>query len=204
MVKRVHSKNPVKTVGAALSLLEHSFRLQWGFRQGFIQNDCFTLKVDIPSGTGTHLVARKFDKEQLELEFHNQILIALCALAISVDKALDSTFGSKESKNTGEVVNAIRAIFYQLRCAWAHDVINPKWNRKENKYKGLYRVVVPSEIVSKATYGRLNQSKIYEFNFEELNGKYVNFVPFWRNRWNFLPYRLRSTVNCKSQSRCLL
>lgn len=177
-MERAHSEEPTVAIAEALRLLELTFRLQGGFRQGFIRDECFTKEIEIPSGTGTRLAAMEFQKDQLDQRFHNLVLSALSTLAIAVDKALDSAFGSKVSKNTGDAVVSLRAVFYMLRCAWAHDVINPKWHRYAKKYEGVYLIVVSAESVAKATYGRLDQERSFEFNFVELNGQYVDFRPF--------------------------
>jgi hypothetical protein len=69
---------------------------------------------------------------------------ALGLLAISVDTALDDHFGSKGTLHSPDV-DGVREYFYLLRCAFAHDPLEPRWAIKERYAKV---VCIPSLLLS--------------------------------------------------------
>jgi hypothetical protein len=121
---------------------------------------------------------QNYDQRAIYRQFHNLVLSATVALIIAVDTALDETFGAKNPFNTQDPIDSLRAIIYMLRCAWSHDMANPTWELKGDKYRRTYQVTVPKQIISTLSSGRVTDSQIYELDFAKLDGKYVELALF--------------------------
>jgi hypothetical protein len=79
---------------------------------------------------------------------------------IAFDETLDDIFGEKGKEPIQPVddINSLRIVIYMMRCCFAHDPVEPKWEVKK-----AYRKLI----------------KIQEINFKidlsQLNGKLVKF-----------------------------
>ncbi len=121
---------------------------------------------------GTGLVIKHgFNDEQLKADGRNLVLMALASTALATDKAMDIVYGDKNPDDTSELGSA-RAILYQIRCAFAHDLLVPIWNPK-SKYKHTYRVTVNVQRESGATTHRT-----IELDMSALGGKHLCIADF--------------------------
>lgn len=83
---------------------------------------------------------KRFTQDELISDVRNNVLMALGTSAVATDRALDETFGNKNPADTTQF-GAARSIIYQIRCAFAHDPLNPRWDTTP-KYKRTYTAKV--------------------------------------------------------------
>ncbi len=178
MLEQIHPENPIQAIDETYKTFVLAMRIQNGFKEGFINQKCFTSSIEIPSDLRMPIPGQNYDKRAIYRQFHNLVLSATAALIIAVDTALDETFGAKNPLNTQDPIDSLRAIIYMLRCAWSHDMANPKWELKGDKYRRTYQVTVPLQTISTFSSGRITDSQIYELDFAKLDGKYVELALF--------------------------
>jgi len=80
-----------------------------------------------------------FTDAPLRADARNMILMALGTTAICANKAMEAVFGKTNPRDTGPFGSA-RVILYQIRCAFAHDPLNPVWTPNVKSYKHTYQV----------------------------------------------------------------
>ncbi len=157
----------------SLNVLNLALRLQIGFREKYISNSCFTPKIGINYATGSYLKPDTTSNNQLKDRFQNLVFSAMGTASCAIDRALDDKFG-RENKNTSD----IRSIFYTIRCAFAHDPINPKWQCHE-KYCKTYRITINKNESSHVAFQNdLPESMKFELNFQALNKQSLKFEHF--------------------------
>jgi hypothetical protein len=178
MLERIHPQNPIEAIDESYKSFTLAMRLQGGFSQGLIDQKCFTNRTEIPSDIRMPIPGQTYNDKVIYRQLHNLVLSSTAALIIAVDTALDETFGHKNPLNAEDPVDALRAIIYMLRCAWSHDMVNPKWELKGDKYRRKYQVTVPEEIISDVSLGHVVQPQTYALDFAELDGKFVELAPF--------------------------
>lgn len=178
MLEQIHPENPTQAIDETYKTFVLSMRIQNGFKEGFIDQKCFTSSIEIPSDLRMPIPGQNYDQRAIYRQFHNLVLSATAAFIIAVDTALDETFGAKNPFNTHDTIDSLRAIIYMLRCAWSHDMANPTWELKGDKYRRAYQVTVPQEIVSTLSSGQITDSQRYELDFAKLDGKYVELALF--------------------------
>ncbi len=65
-----------------------------------------------------------------------------------------------------------------LRCAFAHNIMDPKWEVKK-KYAKTYTIEIPENLgVSQLNLKALSEYHIFSFNFEKLNNLQLEFSHF--------------------------
>ncbi len=69
----------------------------------------------------------------------NNLLASSAICAIAIDSALDEAFGDKPDKYSDKDIDSLRAIVYMIRCAFAHNPLNPKWVIK-SKYRRVFSI----------------------------------------------------------------
>jgi len=77
----------------------------------------------------------------------NAVLAAMSISAIAADRALDDIFGLPRPRERTPLEPAdkmndqdsTRTIMYALRCAYAHDPLNPRWTCRL-PYRGVFRI----------------------------------------------------------------
>ncbi len=109
----------------------------------------------------------KYTTDELVAVAWNNVLMAFGTTSIATDRALGAVFGTTNPDDTSELGSA-RAILYQVRCAFAHDPLNPIWN-PHPKYRHTYGLTV--EVPCGA--GRTSSRRI-ELNPPSLKGKQFN------------------------------
>lgn len=79
--------------------------------------------------------------EQLQAYTSNLTRMALGNTAIATHKALEVLYEPVDPTDTSPTGSA-RVILYQIRCAFAHDPLNPIWTPKVKQYDRTYKVTV--------------------------------------------------------------
>ena len=96
------------------------------------------------------------------------MLITLGTTAVATNKAIEAVYGNVDAMDTSQQGSA-RALLYQIRCAFAHDPLNPVW-APTPKYDRHYRLMVtvnrpPNEPMTERTI---------EFHPPSLKNKHLN------------------------------
>lgn len=72
----------------------------------------------------------------------NQLRAALAIAVIQTDTVLSDYYKSKGQpyQDTDQERRATRCIIYMIRCAFAHNPLEPKWEVKSDNYKDVFKV----------------------------------------------------------------
>jgi hypothetical protein len=129
--------SPYDKVRNARNQLGFVLRLSEAVEQNRIGTTNFVTELRmLEEGTDKELVVFKQAPTEADLgDFtYNLLVTALGTLAVSMDTALEAHFGGRGASLSSEVEDAW-ALIYMLRCATAHDPLEPKWVVTKAKYK---------------------------------------------------------------------
>ncbi|MFC1937578.1 hypothetical protein ACFLWY_03355 [Chloroflexota bacterium] len=70
----------------------------------------------------------------------NQLRAALAVAAIQIDSVLRDYFGNEPYQDTDHERRAARCIMYMIRCAFAHNPLEPKWEVRGKHYADVFSV----------------------------------------------------------------
>jgi len=159
---------PTLVIKGAIHVFVFNCFVQSAIEQGRITPS--TLGDETTIGTGGSGVTFRghYTSAELVTVAKNNVLMAFGTTSLATDKAMDATFGAKNPDDTTEL-GAARAIVYQIRCAYAHDPLNPVWKPKPDKYRHIYRLTVEVPHTSGPPLHRT-----IELNPTLLNGRYFN------------------------------
>ena len=106
--------------------------------------------------------------DDLILGTENCVLLSVGFTAIVLDTSLQSV-GKKPDPNNRSSEGMLRNLIYKIRCAYAHDMMHPKWEVRSN-YAQPLEIQLQSDIL------RLDLSKKHNqlFNIEDIGG-YENY-----------------------------
>jgi len=77
-------------------------------------------------------------QDYLKTSVWNIILSTLAISSQAMDRALDDVFGVKPTWSPSlSDLEATRIIMYMVRCACAHDPMNPRWEVRSDGYRGV-------------------------------------------------------------------
>jgi len=165
----------IEQIDESLNILDLSLRLQIGFREKHISKSCLESKIGINNDTDSYLPSNFISDDSLKNQFRNLVLSALCTASCAIDRALDDKFGKENKKDS-----AIRNVFYMIRCAFAHDPINPKWKCNSIYCEKPYIIEINKNVSSRVIFSKTCPEKIkFEFNFKELNGQSLKLENFF-------------------------
>ena len=171
--------NSSEEIEESLNILDLAIRLQIGFREGFINMDCFTKEMGINRDTHSTLKVKTDNRQPiLKNRFHNLVLSSIGMVSCTVDSSLDEKFGSKNPSDHSHI-GSLRSIMYMIRCAFAHDPCNPKWLCKGKYTNSSYEISI-NKFDSKRIIFSENSEEYFnfKFDFEKLNSCELNFEHF--------------------------
>ncbi len=130
---------PVQVIQSSVNMLVFASFLEDAIRQGGITPKVF--KEELRIGREEDSVSFKvaWTPELLRDSSRNNTLMALGNTAIGTQKAVEVLYGPTNPMDTSPIGSA-RVILYQIRCAFAHDPLNPKWTPHVEKYNRTYEV----------------------------------------------------------------
>jgi hypothetical protein len=147
--------DPHSAVVNAVELWRIGLALQGAIRKGSITPASFPPRIVLDFGDNTGMpITTTFDsKRQLEDAMHNIQLSTLAIAAVATDSALDAHFkktdpskgrpldkGDKRTMSDLASIDALRALLYMIRNAFAHDPFNPKWEMRSATRRGRLRI----------------------------------------------------------------
>jgi len=162
-----HADTPISVIDGARETFAFACFVADAINAGRITPSTLREKIKIDEGGHGIVFTKTFTREEIAAGARNLILMAWGTSAIATDKAMDAVFGKKFPSDASELGSA-RAFLYQIRCAFAHDPLNPIWAPKE-PYRRIYRIMleVPGEAGQRAT-------RTIEFDGSLLNGRHLS------------------------------
>jgi hypothetical protein len=130
---------PLEAIRTAKQFLYWAWFLHEAVERGAIAPETFT--NEITEGTTTlRWPPENRTPAALARWSWNTVLAAMSISAIAADRALDDTFGPKpHPAGALSDQDATRVVLYMLRCAYAHDPLNPRWEC-QGPYGGVFRI----------------------------------------------------------------
>ena len=129
-------------IWTATQFLYYAWFLHDAVRRGAITPETFDDEI---VEEGTAALPRRWPREHRTQEdlvrwSWNNVLAAMSISAIAADSALDDALGPKPPTSAAlSDRDAARVIVYMLRCANAHDPLNPRWECR-GPYLGVFRI----------------------------------------------------------------
>jgi hypothetical protein len=164
-------ETPVQAITSAIELFEFSCFVNDSIGTNRITPNAFSQQINLQDDGNGLVLKRGFTDAQLKADARNLVLMTLASTALATDKAMDIVCGVKNPDDTSDLGSA-RAILYQIRCAFAHDLLVPIWSPK-SKYKLTYRVTV--NVLREA--GAATPRTI-ELDMPSLGGKHLSIADF--------------------------
>ncbi len=135
-------ETPVQTIKSAIELFVFACFFDDAVAQKLITPKSFREQVRLDEGGHGLDFEAVFVADQLKAYARNMILMSLGTTAIATNKAIEAVFGRGFDPADTSPNGSARVILYQIRCAFAHDPLNPVWTPNTNKYNHTYRVTV--------------------------------------------------------------
>jgi hypothetical protein len=162
-------ETPIQAIRSAIEMFVFSCFVNDAIGTNRITRSIFSQEVMLQDDGKGLVIKHGFTDEQLKADGRNLVLMALAATALATDRAMDIVCGVKDPDDTSELGSA-RAIMYQIRCAFAHDLLVPIWNTK-SKYKHTYRMTV-----NVAREPGTTTSRTIELDMSSLGGKHLSLA----------------------------
>ena len=132
---------PVLVIQSAIDVFTFNCFVHDAISHARISPGTFRDQVTVDVGGHGLTLKRTFTPVQVAAFGRNNVVMAFGTTAIATDKAMHVLFGDYNPDDTTDLGSA-RAIVYQIRCAFAHDPLNPVWTPKPARYKHTYRLNV--------------------------------------------------------------
>lgn len=164
-------ETPIQAIKSAIELFVFSCFVNDAINANRITPNTFSQQIKLEDDGKGLILSKVFTDDQLKADARNSVFMALASTALATDKALDIVFGDKNPDDISDLGSA-RAILYQIRCAFAHDLLVPIWNTK-TKYKHTYCITVNVPRES----GTMTARTI-KFHPPSLGDKHLSFADF--------------------------
>jgi 7-cyano-7-deazaguanine synthase in queuosine biosynthesis len=125
-------ETPIQAIRSAVELFVFSCFVNDAIGTNQITLNTFNQQTKLEDDGKGLVIKHGFTDEQLKMDGRNLVFMAIASTALATDKAMDIVFGKWNADDTSELGSA-RAIVYQIRCAFARDLLVPIWNPK-SKY----------------------------------------------------------------------
>lgn len=127
------------------AFLQLSFAIKlWDFLQRYpdrIPLEEFDIELfvgnDVRRRDLIHLKSNQFNTyDDLVLASQNNVLICVGAAAITLHESLQDAYKKPTKLNTDE--EKLAGLIYMIRCCYAHNMAEPKWEIRNQIYKTIY------------------------------------------------------------------
>ena len=135
------AESPVQVIKTSIDLFVFACFLQDAFNRGSITTISFQTNNRLDEGGRGIDFQATYTQPQLQTYTRNLVLMALGNTAIATSKALEVLYGPINPTDTSPTGSG-RVILYQIRCAFAHDPLNPVWTPNVRQYDRTYKVTI--------------------------------------------------------------
>lgn len=134
-------ETPIQMITDSISLFVLACFMNDAVRRGTITPSCLQEQINLGEGGEWGItITKPHSGDELKHGTRNLMLITLGTTAIATNKALEFVYGYVRPTDTSQQGSA-QVLLYQIRCAFAHDPMNPIW-ASTPKYDHHYRVTV--------------------------------------------------------------
>lgn len=147
-------ETPIQAIKSAIDQFVFACYLADAIDQELITPKSFREQIRVDEGGRGLDFKAVFVDQQLKAHARNMTLMTLGSAAIATNKAMEVVFGKEFDPNDTSPHGSARVLLYQIRCAFAHDPLNPVWTPNTIKYNRTYRVTVQVRRASGGTIAR--------------------------------------------------
>ena len=138
---------PIEKIDQAFLQLAYAIKLV-----NYVENEKFKkqdfdidLTIKLPEYNLMYSADTFNSNDDIILATHNNYQITLGFTAITLDTCFES-IGIKSNPKDITPNGQIRSLVYMIRCAFAHDMMHPRWCVKSN-YKRKFEISIAEEII---------------------------------------------------------
>ena len=139
-------EDPVEAIDLAQNFIAFVLNLFAAINSGTISLATFAVETTFRSASGSVIVRARYSEASLKGWAWNLLLSAIAISSQAVDRALSDALGKRPLERKDPVpidnlaeLDAAWTLVYMIRCAFAHDPFNPRWECK-GQYLGTLRV----------------------------------------------------------------
>lgn len=134
-------ETPAQMIKGSIRLFVFACFLDDAVRRGTITPACFQEQIRLDEGGWGIDFKKAHTADELDHGTRNLMLITLGTTAVATNKALEVVYGKELDATDTSQQGSARVLLYQIRCAFAHDPLNPVW-APTSKYDRHYRLQV--------------------------------------------------------------
>ncbi len=157
-------KNPpqsIQKINAALDTVNWAYHCYCKFTN---ENIYDIFKDGFSLNSGFQFRGETLSFKRAENIRENHIISSIACLFIALDEALKDTFEPRKPKDLSKL-GKLRTVIYLLRCTFAHDICEPKWD-----IRGQYLLLEPISIPIHSSLHNTNALRELSFDFKKLHG----------------------------------
>jgi hypothetical protein len=136
------TETPVQIIKSFIRMFVFSCFLENAVQEGRINPESFRERIRLDEGGRGVDFSQTYAVDELKINTGNLVLITLGTTAISMNKALEVVYGKQFDATDTSPEGSARVLIYQIRCAFAHDPLNPVWTPDAQRYDHQYRIKV--------------------------------------------------------------
>jgi len=153
-------ETPIQMINGSIKLFVFACFLDDAVKRGTITPACLQEQIALSEGGGLGITLKKpHTADELKHGTKNLMLITLGTTAVATNKALEVVYGKEIDPTDTSQQGSARVLIYQIRCAFAHDPLNPVWAPTKS-YDHNYRLTVRVN----RPVGEPETERVIEFN----------------------------------------
>jgi len=135
-------ETPIQMISGSIRLFVFACFLDDAVKRGTITPACLQEQITLKEGDEWGVTIKKpHTTGELTHGTRNLMLTTLGTTALATSKALEVVYEGKPDPEDTSPFGSARILIYQIRCAFAHDPLNPVWAPTKS-YDRNYRVTV--------------------------------------------------------------
>jgi hypothetical protein len=162
------AETPVQIIKGSIRVFILACFMENAVRDGLISPKSLREQIRLDEGGRGVDFRKTYADDELKAEARNLTVITLGTTAMSTNKAIEVVYGREFDAADTSPEGSARVLLYQIRCAFAHDPLNPIW-APTPRFSHHYRVTVR---VNRPT-GELVTERLIEFHPPSLNGSHL-------------------------------
>lgn len=144
--REINMMEAIEAIEQAFLQLSFAIKLLTHIELGNLDKDVFDAEVQVNLSKRNLVFGQNTFKtaDDVILAAQNNYSITLGFTALVLDRALEGT-GLRRDLQDGDPDRDIRALVYMVRCAFAHDMMHPRWEARGSAFARELRIDLPSE-----------------------------------------------------------